>query len=520
MASLGCEIDGLFSRTSGGMSFVEAMHGLWDIAHPAEDELFLCEQTLGVHTEVKELACDKMDLFADALPCYDTAAKHVPMGFYFHKPQSAHLGFEPAFPGAAMFNPSAPKPRRQWHDTFLPPWGPPAIVPVSIGHSAAIGLQTGVQGYWDPSKEIYFFVDHINDPRPVPELTPVLSLSYGYNNNNELAIPSGVCSSQAVIEATSKRALARPHGFVLSASGADGEKGKEGENGRKGDVGEDGYKGHSPGNGGAAGSVGGRGGSGTDGTRGTNSLKASNVILSMRGNSEELYVSGTCDAVVKLGGNKAEEILFVNCRGGNGGDGGDGGEGGSGGVGGLGGKGATGSTGYSNPNGPGSDGGPGGVGGKGGHGGTGGSGGKGGNGGHASTGGVCVLEATDPSLMMLVDADCMCGNPGVGGKGCDGGKGGIGGIGGQGGKGGRGGSGGSSTNSKGESYSYSSGRPGPSGLRGSTGDAGQRGTEGSSGRDGNVAKNGAIMWIIRSPDGGVTLTGSRWWGVAQSRYKV
>lgn len=136
MASLGCEIDGLFSRTSGGMSFVEAMHGLWDIAHPAEDELFLCEQTLGVHTEVKELACDKMDLLADALPCYDTAAKHVPMGFYFHKPQPAHLGFEP---GATMFNPSPPKPRRQWHDTFLPPWGPPAIVPVSIGHSAAIG---------------------------------------------------------------------------------------------------------------------------------------------------------------------------------------------------------------------------------------------------------------------------------------------------------------------------------------------------------------------------------------------
>lgn len=107
-------------------------------------------------------------------------------------------------------------------------------------------------------------MDHINkvtfydDPRPVPELTPVLSLSYGYNNNNELAIPSGVCSSQAVIKATSKRAFARPHGFVLSASGADGEKGKEGENGRKGDVGEDGYKGHSPGNGGAAGSVGGR----------------------------------------------------------------------------------------------------------------------------------------------------------------------------------------------------------------------------------------------------------------------
>lgn len=310
MASLGCDADGLFTRTTGGVFFVEAAHGLWDVAHPSEDELDLCQKML----DEKQLSHEKVDHFADTHPVYDIAGKHLPIGFYFHKNgilNSPDVGTRAAQAGGAMCNPGAPMPkayRRQWHDTFLPPWGPPVFVPVSIGCGAEVGLQPELQELWDPNKKAYYFVDNINkvtffeDPRPLPEQRPVVeksTLVYGASKHEPIT-PPGVFSYQAIIEATSKRALSRPHGFVLTACGVDGEKGEDGVAGEKGATGEDGYKGRPAGARGGFGSQGGTGGPGTRGTRGGDGIEASDVILSIEGSSEELHVSGTCEAVARL----------------------------------------------------------------------------------------------------------------------------------------------------------------------------------------------------------------------------
>ena len=56
------------------------------------------------------------------------------------------------------------------------------------------------------------------------------------------------------------------------------------------------------------------------------------MLFSTSGETREsLNVSGTVSLVAELGGNRTEEVLFVNCRGGNGGFGGRGGDGGVGG---------------------------------------------------------------------------------------------------------------------------------------------------------------------------------------------
>lgn len=133
-------------------------------------------------------------------------------------------------------------------------------------------------------------------------------------------------------------------------------------------------------------------------------------------------------------------------------------------------------------------------------------------GGNAGNGGNCLIQATDPRLLMLVEVDCMQGEPGEGAKGGEGGEGGMPGCGG---RGGSGGSGGTSSSSevlkvKSENYhhhigdvkvtntrSYDDGRAGNSGRNGNRG---RRGARGGDSRKGEKAHNGGIMWVVWSPD--------------------
>lgn len=153
-----------------------------------------------------------------------------------------------------------------------------------------------------------------------------------------------------------------------------------------------------------------------------------------------------------------------------GGEGGEGGEGGSGGDGGDGGKGAAGSDG-----------------GHGAYGGEGGRGGDGGGGGNGGRGGSCVIRASDPRLLVLVEPDCRSGSPGVGGGRGRGGKGGVAGYGGMGGEAVSG------------SYTGIQGKPGMSGVSGEHGTPGQPGL---------TPNPGSMQWIITSPEGHVEYSAS------------
>ena len=520
MASLGCESDGLFSKETEGSLPVEATHGLWDVLHPSEDELYQRQQMFDSHAKASSVPIDMTDSGFDAPPSYAETIEQLPFGFYFNEDTGIQLPAdacaEYAYPGSAMpiYDPNAPLPkafRRLWHDTFRPPRGPPVIMPVSIGYGSEVGLQAGLQALWDQNLKTYFFLDHIQkvtffkDPRPPPEPRPVVhreTLIYG-DRIHDSFIPDAVCRQRDIIRDTSTRALSRPHGFIIYACGMHGAHGPSGAKGETGAVGFPGIGGFTSGQNGGPGGPGGTGGPGVDGSRGVDGTEASDMILNLLGNADELNVNGTVQLVAKLGGNRAEEILWVNCHGGNGGHGGRGGDGGDGGSGGYGGRGGKGYDGTSSSHGTGGDGGPGGNGGRGGPGGSGGLGGRGGDGGHSGVGGVCILQTADPTLLMLVDADCMCGTSGTAGSGGNGGEGGPGGSGGHGGSGGSGGSGGRSTDTQGRTTNYPNGSSGPSGFGGIKGFPGLRGSENQSGIDGNPSDNGAILWVVNGPSGEV-----------------
>ena len=171
MASLGCEVEGLFSKMTDGAIPVEATHGLWDVLHPSEDELYQRQQMFDAHTGKQQGPSESVDHPSDAPPSYASTVQQLPIGFYFQQDTgielSADLRAEFAYPGAAMamYDPNAPPPkvyRRPWHDTYRPPRGPPIVFPVSIGYGAEVGLQPGLQALWDPNQKSYFFIGHIN----------------------------------------------------------------------------------------------------------------------------------------------------------------------------------------------------------------------------------------------------------------------------------------------------------------------------------------------------------------------
>lgn len=519
MASLGTTGGGLFTMKMGeGEVPVEATHGKWDVIHPSEDELVLRQQQFDNHKKDSSSVEDARP--TDVLPTYADTIQQLPIGFYFPKDSgislSSELTTKPAFPGqdVPLYNPTVSLPkafRRAWHDTFRPPHGPPTFFPVSIGYGPEVGLQPGLQALWDPVSKTYFFLDHFRqvtfyeDPRPAPIPKPVVQpkqQAYG-DRRRESALPPNICTDSHIVRSTAERALSKPHGFTLLACGTNGQNGAYGNTGQRGASGFSGSNGIGSGSSGSHGGNGSAGGPGSDGQRGVDGTEGSDVIVKIEGSPSELQISGTTSFVAQLGGPQAEEVLFITCRGGDGGNGGRGGDGGMGGSGGRGGNGSSGQNGMSSSSGRGDDGGRGGNGGNGGNGGSGGPGGRGGDGGHAGYGGNCVIEATDPRLLVLVEADCTAGNKGIHGAGGSGGSGGSGGTGGFGGSGGSGGSGGTYRDSNGTLHHHPSGSSGSSGFSGHSGRSGSRGANGSNGIDGNPARDGGILWSVRSSDGNI-----------------
>ena len=394
---------------------------------------------------------------------YDDVLTSLPTEFYFsRKPSDITITISAgAMPGPfskplPLFDPqqlTTIAKCRPWHDTFRPPVGPAVYVPLSMGYGEEVGLQKGQQAIWDPVLKACVVLDHNmkthipNDLRKAhrqPRDVAISEIKYGHGR----PVPNfeydyTLCKDINIVQDAAKRARARekPHGVVFDASGVHGMHGPNGRSAASGVDGRPGKCAASKGVRGQDGSPGSHGNVGTQGSDGKDGTNASNVTFFLDGDSNNLKVTGSYTFNASLGGDCNQEVLFVDCRGGNGGKGGDGGNGGTGGDGGAGGDGAPGKKGWDNPNGTGGPGGPGGDGGAGGNGGTGGSGGIGGNGGNAGAGGTCVICAADPKLLVLVEVDALGGDAGKGGAGGKGGRGGKSGIGGQGGVGGKGGSG-------------------------------------------------------------------------------
>ena len=512
MASLGAAGPGMFSvkPAEGERASIE-LQGLWDVIHPTMDDLI--ERHKIFDSRVRESTTTEEGNATSSstpkLPTYDEAIQRLPIGFYFTEDNTSPCeidGGQASLPGVSfpIYDPSSALPkssRRPQHDTFRPPYGPPIVCPISLGYGPEVGLEPGIQALWIPKHNTYFFIDHnkqttfFQDPRPTPR--PVRApqkhtFVYG-DQHGETNLPLCVCRNPSVIGATGRRAVSKPHGFTINAGGANGSDGPYGHTGQQG---APGYAGGAGGAGGFSGAEGGKGSPGrpgSDGISGTHGTPASDVNLRLEGTIDELRVIGRFHVTARLGDERCEEVLFVNCRGGSGGHGGWGGCGGLGGAGGRGGDGAPGSMGYHSSTGRGGNGGNGGTGGRGGDGGEGGPGGRGGDGGNAGFGGVCVFSTTKPELLVLVEADCRCGNAGNGGSKGVGGTGGRGGRGGEGGPGGIGGSGENGAN----------GSRGYNGSNGNNGKDGKNGADGEAGRDGMPAPDGGILWIVNSEDGQV-----------------
>ena len=367
--------------------------------------------------------------------------------------------------------------------TFRPPHGPPVLLPTIVGYGPEVGLKPHQQAVWDPAGKYYFFLDHkqkstfIEDPRSSPKkqrsiLIPQEQLHGG--NKQHKVLPLETCVQSRAVNTAAKRAAKKPPGFILKANGGNGNVASDGASGENGACGTPGIQGYQYQSQGGTGGDGYYGICGKDGGKGAEGESGSDIILDLSGTAAELDISGTCAAVARLGGEDHEEVVFVDCRGGDGGNGGRGGDGGKGGNGGDGGKGASG-----------------GDGGHGGDGGMGGDGGEGGIGGNAGSGGNCIIQAVDSRLLMLVEANCLAGAPG---------KGGSGGQPGEGGRGGFGGEGGQLINAPPMSSDANAITLALQGKPGMTGPCGQWGKPGT---DGLPGKDGGILWVVKSTEGEV-----------------
>ena len=520
MASLGGSGTGLFSSKGDGELPVEFSQGKWDADEcdgDEDDEVFYQKDTTVVMTPSQ---------VSFALPAngnvqsYVDAIRQLPIAFYYN----AHTGItipgefakEIRFPGEALplFDVNSPITkvlRRPQHDTFRPPYGNISEYLLSIGYGQEIGLANGIQEVYDPYLRRPFFLDHNTSkllwqcdrlrPEPSVSVKPTfVNVSDGDRNE----IPPNVCNKLSTVRETAERARAKPVGCTLLVRGQDGRAGVDGKVGTpgisqtRGKSGTTSLLGFGPKSLAFDGNDGGEGGVGGNGLKGENGKVGGNVVLTLKGSANELLVTGTKVFKANLGGTKSEQILLVDCHGGNGGRGGYGGRGGVGGDGANGGNGANGRNSII----PGQDGGNGGCGGDGGNGGDGGQGGDAGDGGNAGNGGNCLIQATDARLLMLVEVDCMNGEPGPGVKGGEGGEGGMPGRGGRGGSGGFGGPSTTSTSYSGNTkithtHPTSPGRPGQNGR---TGSSGRKGARGSNSRIGEKAECGGIWWEVLSDD--------------------
>lgn len=477
---------------------------------------------------------------------YEELLASLPTEFYFSKKPSGitvtiSAGAMPApfakpFPLYDPQIPLAPLKRRQWHDTFRPEVGPAIYVPISMGYGEEVGLLIGQQAVWDPVLKACVVLDHntkqyinkdLRKPFKYPKKVAQSKVRFGdMRAAPDFKYNYSICNDPHVIKAASDRAKLKikPHGFVLDASGVKGMHGPSGRSAAPGIDGRPGDCGKSKGARGRNGNCGAPGNPGTEGIDGKPGTNASNVTLFLEGGASNFKVSGSYTFAANLGGDGNEEVLFVNCRGGDGGEGGNGSNGGTGGGGGDGGDGAPGKKGRDNPGGGwGEDGGRGGDGGTGGSGGPGGCGGIGGKGGNAGAGGTCVICAADPKLLMLVEVNALNGEAGKGGTGGKGGEGGLGGDGGHGGIGGAGGIGYRIERSRDgtKEYHYTmNGSQGPSGRGGECGSNGQRGRDASSGSKGKQAPVGGIAWVVYSMQGGVLQQAGTRYDIEVKNYEV
>ena len=486
MASLGGSGAGLFSSKEEDGKPVEVSKAKWDVDEipEEEDEVFIKQVTGTMAAAHKVFAVptnDNIHSYADAI-------NRIPVAFYYNDYTGITLSNsfikERRFPGTQFPKYDADSPlsktiRRPENDTFLQQPYPSYLV--SIGYGKEVGLPDGVQEVFDPYLDRQLFLDHnesmliLHNPRQRdPYCPPIKASVYNLEGGIQYKMPSEVhdLKPSTVIEAA-MRAKSKTVGCKLSACGTIGCPGTDGKPGSQGN---DGYHGKDGslkyhGSGGSRGYIGGDGANGVSGKKGTSGR---NAILVLNGTPENLQVTGSINQNINLGGVLSEHILFVDCHGGNGGQGGAGGRGGNGGSGGNGGKGRNGVI-------AGEDGG---HGADGGDGGDGGRGGDAGDGGQAGNGGNCVIKTADARLLMLVEVDCMSGDPG---NAAQRGAGGTGGNGGRGGKGGNGASG---------DGDVSGGRGGRAGTRG---DPGRYGSPGRNSKNEEKGECGGILWMVLSP---------------------
>ena len=361
--------------------------------------------------------------------------------------------------------------RRPQNDTFRSPQVRNPTYIFSMGYGADVGLPNGMQEVFDPCVNRSIVLDHNNsrlifeDFRPPPYCCPPPPKASFYNLGDVIqrSMPSEVYDQRpSVVKEAAERARFKPVGSTLYARGRKGRSGADGLPGALGLDGKHGKNAFRRRKHGTNGHIGGDGGRGGNGERGMNGIRGGDVILNLNGRPEELQVTGSINVELNLG--QSENILLVDCHGGDGGQGGAGGQGGEGGRGGDGGEGANATRG--------------GNGGDGGDGGDGGNGGNAGDGGNAGSGGNCVIQASDPRFLILVEVDCMPGEPGDGAQ-CGGaGSGGSGGIGGRGGLG--------------DGFA-------PNGAIGRHGYSGRSGADGRQSRKGVRGKCGGILWTVWSP---------------------
>lgn len=358
---------------------------------------------------------------------------------------------------------------------FRAPHGPPVNYPTMIGCGSSAGLEAGQIAVWDQENEFYYFLDcncktvTANEQRKRSSFKPnvrktQITIQRGQSEKN-LTLPE---CDPTIVRAAAERAARKLHGCVIRACGKNGKNGmsaipasggKRGSDGSQKDILSERVAHGGNGENGRVGDNGRHAEAGEDGGIGKN------IIVEVYGDSNELGIDGTFQSVARLGGEECEEVLLVNCSGGDGGEGGRGGDGGKGGDGGNGERGQNG--------------------GDGGHGAAGGAGGRGGNGGFggsAGQGGNCIIKTTDPKLLMLVEVDCNAGEPGKAGNG------------GKGGRGGKMGLGGAAGNSKSVADIYD-------GLQGKPGNTGLSGEAGIDGETGFTNTPGNLQWVITTQDG-------------------
>ena len=435
------------------------------------------------------------------LPSYECSMKHLPGEYYFSQEYKALSQFPaselPVFNPVSKYGTAQPLQllhKRKVKDTFLPPHGSATYHPVSIGYGKEVGLDEHLQAIWDMHNKFYYFLNHntkssfLNDPRPLNSIiNPMKKEEFVCEDPFSSDHQFPVCKDALVVKLAAQRALKKPHGFLVRGFGVNGNSGNNGSKGGNGLKGVNGMV-EVSGNGGNGedGTSGGNGGHGSNGENGANGKK---FLVKLSGDASRLSlcINGKGKAFASIGGETNEEVVFIDCHGGDGGEGGMGGSGGTGGSAGDGGKG-----------------GKHGDGGHGGNGGNGGTGGNGGAGGNAGSGGVCIVTASDPRLMMLVEVDCRAG---------DRGRGGAEGKGGDGGKGGYGGEGGFWNEVDLSPAAIEGSVVAVRGTRGKPGNTGTSGLCGIPGEYGTEGENGGLLWVIESSSGEVLQQ-------AKSRYEA